>query len=300
MAHGTRCVPSVACGFLSQSHSAWAGGRTTAVSAAIALVLGFNRSHVRPPFQRDPLTSYRDSAQLALRCVLSLRRVGTQLPTHLLVSGERDPETEQSFAVKGVRVTPVAQVPLPPWAKLWMRGTFAKVGVLSLTQYSSVIMLDSDCIALRNIDHLAFAPVPAAYIHYDKGFTCPQTRITPLEGDRCGRAVINSGVMVLAPQGLMHRKALGLIQHSSANRAWDGSDQQLWHDLYERVYELPFAYNANADANMTLASWARVFILHDLVVQRKRGWSRSGHSLFVKQLTKEAALAMKSPDRRLA
>ena len=46
--------------------------------------------------------------------------------------------------------------------------------------------------------------------------------------------------------------------------------------------------NANADANLTRSEWARVHVLHDIVVQRKRGWARSGYSELVVELTHEA------------
>ena len=69
---------------------------------------------------------------------------------------------------------------------------------------------------------------------------------------------------------------------------WEESDQRLWHALYEEVYELPFGYNANADANVTRAEWSRVRVLHDIVVQRKRGWGRSGYSGLVEELTRRS------------
>jgi hypothetical protein len=71
------------------------------------------------------------------------------------------------------------------------------------------------------------------------------------------------------------------------------SAQRLWHALYPRVHELPFGYNANADANMSASSWAAVHVLHDLVVQRKRGWRGTGHEALVANLTREAHAAFR-------
>ena len=71
------------------------------------------------------------------------------------------------------------------------------------------------------------------------------------------------------------------------------SAQRLWHALYPRVHELPFGYNANADANMSASSWAAVYVLHDLVVQRKRGWRGTGHEALVANLTREAHAAFR-------
>ena len=56
----------------------------------------------------------------------------------------------------------------------------------------------------------------------------------------------------------------------------------------EEVHELPFGYNANADANVTRAEWSRVRLLHDIVVQRKRGWGRSGYAALVEELTRRS------------
>ena len=71
------------------------------------------------------------------------------------------------------------------------------------------------------------------------------------------------------------------------------SAQRLWHALYPRVHELPFGYNANADANMSATSWAAVHVLHDLVVQRKRGWRGTGHEALVANLTRESHAAFR-------
>ena len=59
------------------------------------------------------------------------------------------------------------------------------------------------------------------------------------------------------------------------------------------MHELPFGYNANADANMSASSWAAVYVLHDLVVQRKRGWRGTGHEALVANLTREAHAAFR-------
>ena len=94
--HGPSVVPSAGCD--------WKGAGDPFVphlnGAAIVLVLGFNRSYIRPSFSRNPYKSYADSALLALRCILSLRRVGTRLPIELLVSGERDRRWE--YALRGL------------------------------------------------------------------------------------------------------------------------------------------------------------------------------------------------------
>ena len=289
-----RVVPTAACdGTRFHSH--------LRAPAAIALVLGFNSSHVRPSFRRDPRASYVDSAQLVLRNIISLRRVNTSLPILLLVSGERDANFEELLSSQyRVRITESAGLRPPAWASPWMRGTFAKFGALTLHRYRRVIVLDSDTIVVKNIDHLSGAPPPlAAYFHFDMGSTCPQR---PTQEGRCHLGVLNSGVLALEPDASRLAKARQLLTaddgsslgEQSKDALWETSDQRLWHALYARdtVHELPFAYNANADANLTLGEWRHgVSILHDIVVQRKRGWARSGYAPLVDELTREAKRA---------
>ena len=223
--HGPRVTPSRACG---RAHEL--GGRAPEafeplVKAAIVLVLGFHRSDVRPSF-RDPRASYIDSTHLLLRCILSLRRVSTALPIHLLVSGERDGEREAVILRQGVQIDPMPSMPAAPaWSSAWMRGTFNKFSALALTQYRRVILLDSDCIVVRNIDHLSGAPPPlAAYFHFDLGSTCPQAR-----AGSCARGVLNSGVLALQPDTARLESAHRLfvsnatVDHSEG--VWESSDQ---------------------------------------------------------------------------
>ena len=277
-----------------------------AAAAAIVLILGFNSSDVRPSFRRDPRAAYADSAMLVLRCVLSLRRVNTTLPVVLLVSGERDAAFEALLANDpqlGVRIEPVASwatLRPPPWSSPWMRGTFAKFSALSLSQYRRVIVLDSDTLVVKNVDHLSNAPPPiAGYFHFEFGYTCPQQDVEQAlvqSAAYCDQGILNSGVLALQPDPSRLETARKLLfagdgsTLGDAGGLWETSDQRLWHALYARetIYELPFGYNANADANLTRASWADVSILHDLVVQRKRGWARSGHAELVESLTREA------------
>ena len=117
--------------------------------------------------------------------------------------------------------------------------------------------------------------------------------------ERCASGVLNSGVLALSPSLERLDAAHRLLAHpSSASRlggdegAWETSDQRLWHALYPAAHELPFRYNANADANLTRAEWAKVHVLHDLVVQRRRGWARSGHATLVEELTRQARRAL--------
>ena len=306
--HGPTVSPTAACAWQDRKRPPFAAQP----NSAIVLVLGFSRDAVRPSFGHDPSRSYVDSTNLVMRCVLSLRRVNTTLPIHLLVSGERDLQREAVIASQGVLIDSATALPrAPAWASPWMRGTFAKLGALTLTQYQRIILLDSDTVAVKNIDHLSGAPPPiAGYFHFGEGgYTCPQPSSPSNRwGDVCLSGVLNSGVLALQPDALRLETARRLLgshrheQHGERSMAaagtlrldeldggkWDTSDQRLWHALYTQVHELPFGYNANADANMTDEGWDRVYVLHDLVVQRKRGWRHTGYHGLVNTLTRDA------------
>lgn len=77
---------------------------------------------------------------------------------------------------------------------------------------------------------------------------------------------------------------------------FETSDQRLWHALYDGyedyMHELPFGFNANADANLTREAWQRVSILHDLLAQRRRGWARAGLDALVAALNRQAIAAL--------
>ena len=62
---------------------------TATSSASIVLVYGFYRDRVRTWYTADPMRSYLNAMRLMFRLVLSLQRVRTTLPIHLLPSGDR-------------------------------------------------------------------------------------------------------------------------------------------------------------------------------------------------------------------
>ena len=73
----------------------------------------------------------------------------------------------------------------------------------------------------------------------------------------------------------------------------DSSDQRLWHALYqaEHIHELPIAYNANAQANMSQQSWASVYLLHDIITQRSRGYA---HTPQLHRLVRELSVSARA------
>ena len=138
--------------------AAGAAASSDSATTSIVLVYGFHRDRVRPWYKADPIRSYLNSMRLMFRLVLSLRRVGTTLPIHLMPMGELDP-LGQGFrswlTAHGVTILPPASGPrfdfrVPPWSSPHQRGSFAHMMVLGLTQFSKLVVLDLDTVVLRN------------------------------------------------------------------------------------------------------------------------------------------------------
>lgn len=177
--------------------------RSTAATATILLVLEHNATKVRYWYRSDPFRSYLNQMRLVMRLLLSLRRVGTRLPVHLLASGERFRDFELRLAAEtGVRVLDGDsagrhRMRVPHWASPFHRASFAKLSVLSLTQFTTVVVLDTDVAVLRNVDELARMPSPSFVFRYK----CPRLKIWEM----------NSGVMVLRPDESAHRRMQQLM-----------------------------------------------------------------------------------------
>jgi hypothetical protein len=229
--------------------------------AAIAIFYSYHRRSVRYLYRDHPFKSYLKDITLAMRAVLSLRLVGTKLPIRLYVSGERQPRYEAAFAAQGIQVLDAPHVIIPHWANPWHAGSFAKLTALALTDLVRVIVLDVDCIVLRNIDHLALGPAPAVAFH--------PTRCVgrSAAGPCCWE--LNSGLMTLAPAKSEHERLLQLAYSPAPSLGGDGGDQAVWRTFFSFVYELPTAYNARKSDNVT--KWDHVYILHDIWGTR---WSR--------------------------
>ena len=84
----------------------------------------------------------------------TLTLVGTTLPRYTMVTS-RYLKYEAYLARLGTVVLPVRLVTPPAWGSRLHAGTFSKLRALSLTQFETVIFLDNDQQAVRNIDHLA-------------------------------------------------------------------------------------------------------------------------------------------------
>ena len=173
--------------------------------------------------------------------------------------GQRYTKYESTFRELGVQVSGAQYIGRPRWGHPWHGGSFAKLFALALANFSKVLVLDSDCVVLRNIDHMAVFPAPS--------FRFQTVRV----GNEC-QWELQSGVMVLEPDALEYERAIRLTTSlKSRPPGSDGGDQSVWRILYERVHELPAAYNAFKYELNGSENWASVFVLHDGWNMR---WSR--------------------------
>ena len=275
-----RCTPSPLCG-VDASPKVVPGS-----SAAILLVMDMQRQNVRFPIgncERCLRNGYQKMVREIIRCLLSLRAVGTALPIYLLVSGLRFAPVEQLLARRyNVHVLPANETspPLPPmtvpaWASKWARGSFAKLRALALIRFETLVLLDADNVVLRNIDHLAAVPPPAFVF----GWKCHPRR------------ELRASTMVLHPQLTDWWRALELLNASSTAVYDDLGEQSVWRKLYADVKELPAGYAALRTADLPAHEWPKVSIVHDAHLihdVQRAGWHAAGMLTRVVSVDKQA------------
>lgn len=222
-----------------------------------SLVVGSSRG-----FRGTPEQTYQSQASLLEVLLGSLRRVDTRLGILTMVT-TRDAAVEARLTSLGTRILPIAKKSFRPprWGKPfgYFENTFSKLIALSFVQFSTLIFIDNDCIALRNIDHLATVPTPAFAFHkVDEG--------------------LNSGLMVITPNTELAAQAEQILLHEKPPRAAlqrtqrigdannDFSDQEVWTELFIRnkinVYELPYGFNFRWHAVMSHEERCNVYVSH--------------------------------------
>ena len=226
---------------------------------AIALFLSFKAAWVRPKFQERPQAAYDREHHRITWLVRSAQRVGTRLPIYVVVGPERDAAKEAQLLRLGVRgVIPGKTVTPPPWASRHHRLAFSKIGALALTQFDKVFVLDNDMVLLGNIDHLAYAPTPAAVWH---------TALTPWQWRQNESCAVTTGLLGLTPSSSEFKRAK---RHLAAMNRWagngsavvyDGGDQAFFREFYV-WYELPARYHVHQALKLPPDDWARVRLLH--------------------------------------
>jgi hypothetical protein len=220
--------------------------------SAILLFLVFDPRLVRPVYRNRELDAYLREYNRAEQLLRSLVTVRTQLPVYVVVGGDRSRPHEQKLKRLGAFILPVEPLPAPSWASDHYRNNFHKLLSLNMTRFRTVVVLDNDCVATRNIDHLALVPTPAA--------ACQPRRNFQL----CS---FNFGVHVLSPSTKEAERLLRTYAVRGAQN--NGGEQEVWANFHRRIYELPIGFNAHHGLSMTDAQWSRVSVVHAI----------SGHSV---------------------
>ena len=253
--------------------------------------LTFRAAYVRNVFAKKPQRAYIREVRRIAHLASSVRRVGSRLPFHCVVAGDRNQTQERYLESVGVRIVsgrylqpylieaatlcdrgcnPMSQrlhpyrtsfLEPPRWASKWHKQSFNKLGALAMTQFDKVIVLDNDVVLAKSLDELAYAETPSAVFH---------TAIPRL--DRC---TITTGLMVLTPDLGQYRRALTHLYETmnySASRA-DGGDQEFWHSFLPSIYELPIRYHTHVRLSMSTGDWLRVHMVHAISQFAGRGWS---------------------------
>ena len=138
-------------------------------------------------------------------------------------------------------------------------GTFIKLLLLDpeVVPVQKLVFLDNDCLAVRNLDHLALQPAPSFVFHRAecasrvdptaRECVCMCMRLPPASDSCAARSFgPNSGVMVLEPSAEAARRVRHVVAAQPGGRiitapgaavagAGDYSDQNVWSELYAEV-----------------------------------------------------------------
>jgi len=259
------------------------GAASSSGDTSFVIVYGFNRSQVRYWYRPDPERSFLNAMRLIVRLLLSLQATGSALPVHLLLSGERHAGFEAALTQQFPQLRLLNadtdgrhRIRVPRWASAFHWGSFAKLSVLALTQFRRIVVLDTDTVVLRKIDHLVRLPAPAFVYR----FKCWSYRRS---GAKANVPIweMNSGVAVLRPDEALHARMQSLLngngttarKDSEALKAVftpsDPGDQSVWRHFFERVHELPVSYNTFKRTHfVSVHEWQKVHVLHDPDVHR--------------------------------
>ncbi|KAL3893547.1 MAG: hypothetical protein SGPRY_014156, partial [Prymnesium sp.] len=225
-------------------------------------------------------SAYSSQLKLLTRAVRSLRTVRTATPIAALLSGHL-PHAESHLSTLGIELL-TSEAPtslVPAWASPWARASFAKLRVLTLTSYKRVLLLDTDVIVMRNIDHLLALQAPAFVFSY-----------------KCyPRRELRTSLMLLSPNRSSWRKARALLRRPVGVYD-DNGEGSVWRQLFPWAYELPASYGALRSSDFSTAEWAKVHVLHDPNLLRRAsraGFQAAGVEARIKQLDAETELTFK-------
>ena len=251
---------------LGEQASEHSGSMSGSHGVTFLLFLAFNSSLVRNVFAARPERARDREVNRAVWFAHTAKLVGTRLPIHAVVAGQRDERSEKRLRDAGVRLLAGPMIPTPAWASKWHRLSFNKIAALSFTQFRKVIVLDNDAGLLRNMDHVRRSPTPAAVFH---------TTIGPLA--RRTHCAVTTGLLILRPSKEGYGRALRLLRSMNyTDEQYDGGDEEFWLRYFaegkEPLYELPWKYHAHRLLPMPAGEWHRVKMMHLITALQGRGW----------------------------
>ena len=249
------CRPSALCSQLA------AGPRSRDVP--ILMFLHFNRTHVRHKHSRRPMQAYEREVNRLVWLLRSAQRVGTSLPLHVVVAGDRNASAEDRLRQHGATITESTTVDAPRWSSSFHKFSFSRIAALAMTQFRKVIVIDNDMTLIGNIDDLADAEAPAMVWH---------TATVLPKKERCAPT---GGLFVLEPSAtefakalqhltVLNRKTASAGSFSGGVRCYDGSDQEFWRSFYRPMYELPLRYHAHNGLVMNSSEWNQIRLMHNI------------------------------------
>jgi len=212
----------------------------------------------------------------------SLKKVGSKYP---LVALYTDTFPEEGHKALDIRKIPKKRVKylLPAVHKDYSNDTrfydcWSKLTPFSLTEYERVVQLDSDMMALKNMDELmeleldppsmegkgdrvfaaghACACNPLKKPHYPKDWIPENCAFTTQHNDpdaaqkegpsaTAGFGMPNGGLQVVNPSAAVYNMILESMSNSSSIENYEFADQSLLSDVFKgRWMPLPYTYNA--------------------------------------------------------
>jgi len=156
--------------------------------------------------------------------IQSLRNTNTSVQTFVcLVTDEISMESTLSLRRMGCDVRVVAPLANPQHdtvERTWFRSTYTKLHIWNLTEFDTIVYLDSDLLVLKNIDDLFVRP-----------FTTLAAAPDMLPPDQ-----FQSGLLAIKPNNRTYAR---MLEQMMVLPSYDGGDQGFLNSFFRNWYEMP-------------------------------------------------------------
>ncbi|BGP15059.1 hypothetical protein JCM10213_002797 [Rhodosporidiobolus nylandii] len=204
----------------------------------------------------------------------SLVRSGSKYPLVVFATPELPQEARDILEQRGIRVRDIAYLSPPGDAKELdehdkrFHDTWTKLRVFEMVEYERLVLLDSDMLAVRNMDELLEMPLEDGWIAAAHACTCnpkklahyPKTWIPENCGHTQARLTVplfpsgftkpthdrlNSGLVVLRPSASTFAAIIYFLHNDPRVPTYGFPDQDLLADFFQGKF-LPLSYRYNA------------------------------------------------------